>query len=171
LWPFSTERDYAQKGKKKKLNAFLERVWAVGCCSAFSVPSIVCPGLCFPFIILFRGAKTIETATLRIQRKKKRRAVCHAKTVAPHATGVAKNGCGDHWAGETLGPQYNIHVGSNKTKQHTPVTGLDAPPRLHVAARKKIQQLIRTHLSCLPSPVPPHATVSTCDSASGCGEQ
>ena len=39
------------------------------------------------------------------------------------------------------------------------------------AARKKIQQLIRTHLSCLPSPVPPHATVSTCDSASGCGER
>jgi hypothetical protein len=26
----------------KKLNAFLERVWAVGGCSAFSVPFIVC---------------------------------------------------------------------------------------------------------------------------------
>ena len=44
---------YAQKGQKigacggltvsvSGLNAFLERVWAVGGCSAFSVPFIVC---------------------------------------------------------------------------------------------------------------------------------
>ena len=48
--------------------------------------------------------------------------------------------------GETLGTLYNIHVGSNKTKQHTPLAGQEhsaagphcEPPRIVVTGHSAV---------------------------------